>query len=440
MVFGKGGFANGLNRSNEQRGHQLLTHFYNERDTSWGIIPKQDYFQWGDLDMNKSIVLFGVLGLFLFGLAGNSSAHSNYGYDVDAFCGTNLYQLDPEECLLCHTSGSKADPTPAKDAYISGDICYFCSAQTGCGGGSLDADGDGYEASVDCNDHNPNINPGALELCYDSVDNDCNGLEDSNRDPALSEPCYSGWIDGDNDGFDITFDCNDNNASVNPGAVEICDDTIDNDCNRLADTQDPACSSGPVDADSDGYDETVDCNDNNASVNPGAAEICNDAIDNDCNGLIDLLDPVCNAGPVDADSDSYDETVDCNDNDASINPGMAEICDDAKDNDCNGLIDLQDHVCGAVICTDDDADGYSVEGGDCGSIDCNDADPNINPGACDVKSDGIDQDCSGKDRLKGKACPGSDPEPPSVTCSDFIDSASCKDNGCRWSRKDGLCI
>ncbi|MFZ2950696.1 MAG: putative metal-binding motif-containing protein [Desulfuromonadaceae bacterium] len=55
-------------------------------------------------------------------------------------------------------------------------------------------------------------------------------------------------------------------------------------------------------------------------------------------------------------------------------------------------------------CTDRDGDGYFAEGGTCGPADCNDTDASIHPGACDVLKDGIDQDCSGADRSKGKAC------------------------------------
>ena len=57
------------------------------------------------------------------------------------------------------------------------------------------------------------------------------------------------------------------------------------------------------------------------------------------------------------------------------------------------------------LCTDTDSDGFFAEV-DCGTlIDCNDSDDTINPAACDLKRDGIDQDCDGVDRSKGKSCP-----------------------------------
>lgn len=62
-------------------------------------------------------------------------------------------------------------------------------------------------------------------------------------------------------------------------------------------------------------------------------------------------------------------------------------------------------TCSAVpTCTDRDGDGYFAEGGTCGPADCNDTSASIHPGACDILNDGIDQDCSGADRTKGKAC------------------------------------
>ncbi len=108
----------------------------------------------------------------------------------------------------------------------------------------------------------------------------------------------------------------------------------------------------------------------------------------------------------DNDGDGYTTAIDCNDNDPAINPGAAEDCTDGIDNDCDDLVDTQDPdaLNCPLICTDDDADGYAVEGGSCGPVDCDDLNPAINPGACDIKRDGIDQDCNGKDRSKGKSC------------------------------------
>ncbi len=84
---------------------------------------------------------------------------------------------------------------------------------------------------------------------------------------------------------------------------------------------------------------------------------------------------------------------DCNDKDAGINPGAAEICD-GIDNNCDGQIDE------GTIPTDADGDGYYAVGSCGGSPftdDCNDADGTINPGALDIPYDGVDQDCSGAD-------------------------------------------
>ncbi len=108
--------------------------------------------------------------------------------------------------------------------------------------------------------------------------------------------------DGDGDGYGnpgsalCTFpqtDCNDGNAAVNPGAAENCSNGIDDDCDGATDGADPSCVSACVDNDSDGYGNpgnaacpngsATDCNDSNAAVNPGATEIPNDGVDNDCN-------------------------------------------------------------------------------------------------------------------------------------------------------------
>ncbi|NOQ87873.1 MAG: hypothetical protein GQ550_03030 [Gammaproteobacteria bacterium] len=60
------------------------------------------------------------------------------------------------------------------------------------------------------------------------------------------------------------------------------------------------------------------------------------------------------------------------------------------------------------ICTDADSDGFFAEAR-CGTaLDCNTTDAGINPDTCDIKRDGIDQNCDGVDRTRGKSCPVSD--------------------------------
>lgn len=174
--------------------------------------------------------------------------------------------------------------------------------------------------------------------------------------------------DEDDDGYTEEEDCDDNDPDINPGAEEVCDD-IDNDCDGETDENlDCDVNPDPVDDDDDGYTDDEDCDDNDPNINPGAEEICDDDIDNDCSGTVDDgadcnnditpidLDPT---DPTDEDGDGYSPPEDCNDNNASINPGHPEVCDN-WDNNCNlelneGL-DCSSYYCDDIIISDVDVD------------------------------------------------------------------------------------
>jgi hypothetical protein len=111
----------------------------------------------------------------------------------------------------------------------------------------LDGDGDGINTGElggeDCDDENPEIGPGAIEIC-DGIDNDCDGRVDADDDDIID--AIEGYPDLDGDGFgddsdsiltcdltelsDVGGDCNDFDALVHPGAMEVCGDGLDNDC------------------------------------------------------------------------------------------------------------------------------------------------------------------------------------------------------------------
>jgi hypothetical protein len=324
----------------------------------------------------------------------------------------------------------------------------------------VDGDGDGYGAGAptsscnpipgsvtnngDCDDNNSLINPLATEVC-NNIDDNCNGLVDD----GLTFQDY--YVDGDGDGYGAgaptsscnpipgsvtnNGDCDDNNSLINPLATEVCNG-IDDDCDGLTDegltsttyyadadgdtygnpaVSQTTCSGAPV-----GYViDNTDCNDANAAINPGATEVCN-GIDDDCDGLTDEgLTPTTYYA--DADGDNYGDpavsqttcsgapvgyvidNTDCNDANAAINPGAAEVCNGIDDN-CNGLAD--DGLTFVAYYADVDGDTYgdatnsqsTCNGAPAGFVadntDCNDANSAINPGATEV-CNGIDDDCDG---------------------------------------------
>ena len=206
----------------------------------------------------------------------------------------------------------------------------------------LDDDGDGaVDACGDCDPADETVFPGADEICGDTIDQNCDGADEE--------------ADNDLDGADDILcggeDCDDADASVVPGA----------------------------DTDLDGFDacdgaDILDCDDAVDTVYPGADEICDDAVDQDCDGE-DFVG--------DTDGDTFGSTdcggTDCDDGDATIFAGAPELCDDI-DSSCDGL--------------DIDTDGDGFQDNDCEGDDCDSADASINPAAVEL-CDTVDGDCDG---------------------------------------------
>ncbi len=362
--------------------------------------------------------------------------------------------------------------------------------------------------NTDCDDGNPNIHPGATEVC-DGLDNNCNGQVDEGM------TIYTYYRDWDNDGFgnpgnstqrcSITppsgyvtdnTDCNDGNPNIHPGATEVCDG-LDNNCDGSVDEGLLTYTYYP-DTDGDGFGDpgnplvtcvtpipagyvldNTDCNDNDVYINPAATEICGNGVDEDCDGadkvcdigddcfcqlesgvwvcsgIIDCNgdcqptimcgDGTCNSNlqceelnwdcgdcPIladcfeDLDGDGYGDANgntmnapcasgyvengdDCDDTDPAINPAAAEICDNI-DNNCDG--DVDEGLTLSTYYIDSDGDGFgnptnSMDA--CGpppnyvsdNTDCNDNNPLVHPGAYDLCQNGVDEDCNGSDQVCG---------------------------------------
>ena len=158
----------------------------------------------------------------------------------------------------------------------------------------------------------------------------CSGCLDMDGDTYLglkAGDCPSGQ-DCCDIGDEDALGCTPNAAPImHPGKTDVCDDGIDQDCNG----EDMSCA---CDVDRDGHAAPScggnDCDDDNPDVHPRAPELCNER-DDDCDGETDE--------GLDADSDGYKscgDEADCDDDDETIHPGAEEICGDHIDQDCDG--------------------------------------------------------------------------------------------------------
>lgn len=220
---------------------------------------------------------------------------------------------------------------------------------------------------------------------------------------SVTEP-----MDSDGDGVTWNYgasrsvgDCNDINPVKGGCAVNSCESALD--CNDFdlctTDTCDGSvCRNRPVDLDGDGGVPSAcggtDCDDYRADVSLASIEVCGDAVDNNCVGGVDdgtAIDAIEYFR--DDDHDGYGRgggtrscvspglgwstlAGDCNDARPDIRPGASESCGGVEDLNCDG----------STQGADGDGDGFSS------CQDCNDSRADIHPGAVET-CDNVDNDC-----------------------------------------------
>jgi len=274
-------------------------------------------------------------------------------------CDDSDSAINPDATEICDGVDNDCDgEIDDDDAGITGQSTFY-----------LDADGDGYGDSgtsamscnqlsadsvsndTDCDDHDSTIHPSSVEVC-DGADNDCDGEIDDDDAGITGQSTWYTDSDGDTYGdstasitacnqpsgyvADAT-DCDDMESSNYPGASETCDDTIDQDCDG---SDDFSTASWYEDVDGDGFgsatssgliqceepagyvSNATDCDDSAATgfgINPNGTEICDDTIDQNCDGS----DSVCPQAPETAETD----------------------CNDLSDDDADGDTDCDDSDC-----------------------------------------------------------------------------------------------
>jgi len=289
---------------------------------------------------------------------------AQYGADVVSFwvengcgyCGVAYDIMDPVSITFESDAFSVVARSCATGYYSFGhELGHLMSAR--------------HDWYVDSTDNSPFtynhgfVDPGDQWRTVMAYGNDCNWCT---RIPYWSNPdvTYNGQAMGIPEG---QYHAADNRKTLNNTAYTVSNFRPSGFCS--------VPSTYYWDADGDGYgnpastiqacspqsghvSNNTDCNDNNASIHPGSAEVC-DGVDNNCNGQVD--EGVKITYYRDADGDGYGNlnintqacsppsgyvlnNTDCDDNDPKQHPDAFELCNSEDDN-CDGRVD-EARMCG----------------------------------------------------------------------------------------------
>ncbi|MBL6975069.1 MAG: thrombospondin type 3 repeat-containing protein [Deltaproteobacteria bacterium] len=262
-----------------------------------------------------------------YGIEGDSKclcgAFGKYTASLSGDCDDEAPEVHPTAEEFCANEVDDDCDNETDEAGCSGCITYYLDVD----GDTWGVEGDSqcmseatgnYRATKtgDCKDDNPEINPGATEVC-NSADDDCN----QQIDEEGAGGCTEYFKDADMDTWGITGDsrclcateasyttttsgdCDDGNGNIHPGGQEICND-LDDDCDWIVDEEGATgCGNLRYDYDQDGFGvEDIkclceskgkytaagggDCDDSNNQIFPGATEACNN-LDDDCDQQTD---------------------------------------------------------------------------------------------------------------------------------------------------------
>jgi hypothetical protein len=259
--------------------------------------------------------------------------------EIDENCDGFLeYGLCTDECT--YANDGECDDGAEGAAY---DMCDFGSDCSDCAP-RPDNDGDGVfyggttyvnadlSLIADCDDENPERFPGAIDYNDDGVDQDCSGSD------------YTLGLCFDDCSYAFDGECDDGGPNATYSVCELGSDCTD--CGNRDDLDQDGfyAEDGPIPPTSPM--QYPDCDDSDAGIYPGAPEIQNDGIDQDCTGA-DLttictntctyaFDGECDDGSSNSITSLCGLGTDCDD--CGTYCADCDICD-GVDSDNDGAID-----------------------------------------------------------------------------------------------------